>query len=295
MRRFAAISAPLFLMLSCTQATLAPEEVFTRSMGAIREFTSANFIVHARSTDDGEPVWTADANGKMASGGRQLSFDTELRMHGGDLQNASFKGKVVIPSEGEVYLNAEEISLGQGMDAMLSAITGTWWKLPETGSGTSTTSVTPDPSLLAMQLETVTLTKDHGTERINQRLAYKYDVTMEQEKLLAYLEKTEKDRGGEFDREEWTNYLNMRSIRGTVWIDAELFLPNKIMWTIESSDPDEPETIEFDVTFTEHNENISVLPPETSTPFPLGTGDLQNLFAPSNGSGTTDLPFPSLP
>ncbi len=295
MRRFVAISAPIFLLLSCTQATLAPDEVFNRSTTAIREFTSANFIVHARSMMDDKTVWSADLDGSMASGGTQLSFDADLSLNTGETEAASFKGSVVIPSEGEVYLKADNILLGEGLTPFLAALTGTWWKIPETGTGSSNGALTPDPSLLSMQMETVTLTKDRGTERINQRLAYKYDVTMDREKLLNYLEKTEKERGGEFDRTEWQTYLSLRDISGTVWIDAEHFLPSKILWTIVSRDPDMPDTVELDVTFTDHNGQVSIVPPSSSSPFPLGTGDLQKLLGPSDGSGSTELPFPSLP
>jgi len=295
MRRFAVIGAPLLLLLACSQATLAPEEVFSRATTAIRGFTSADFIVHAKSTEQGNAVWSADIDGSMASGGTQLSFHMNGAMHDGDTTAASFQGDIIIPSEGEVYLKADSLSLGQNLTPFLSALTGTWWKLPETGSGTSSNALTPDPSLLSMQMETVVLAKDHGTERINQRLAYKYDVTMDQEKILAYLEKTETAKGGTFDRVAWQNYLNMRTINGTVWIDAETFLPDKLLWTIVSTDPDEPNTIELDVTFSDHNEPVSIIPPASSSPFPLGTGDLQNLVTPSDGSGTTDLPFPSLP
>lgn len=292
MRRFAVISAPLLLLLACTQPTLAPEEVFGRATTAIRGFTSADFTVHARSSYEDETLWSADIDGRMASGGTQISFHANAAMFEAGSRAASFEGDVVIPSEGEVYLKADSLALGQGLSPFLSVITGTWWKLPETGSGASKNALTPDPSLLSMQMETVTLTKDHGTERINQRLAYKYDVTMDQEKLLAYLEKTERAKGTTFDRVEWQNYLNMRTINGTVWIDAETFLPDKLLWTIVSTDPDEPNTIDLDVTFANHNKAVSIVPPATSSPFPIGTGDLQQLLAPGDDS---DLTLPSLP
>lgn len=295
MRRFAAFGASVLLCASCSQATLTPEEVFGRSMSAIRDFSSAQFTVHARSELNGAPAWRADLDGTMASGGKQLSFDADLSMRTGAAEDASFKGSMLIPAEGEVYVKADSVALGQGTAPFLGALTGTWWKLPETGSGSSDAALTPDPSLLSMQLETVTLTKDRGTERINQRVAYKYDVTMDRAKLLSYVERTEGERGGDFDRDEWETYLSLRDINGTVWIDTETFLPDKIEWTIVSRDPDQPGTVSFDVTFRDHNEPVSIVPPASSSPFPLGTGDLQKLLAPSAGSGATDMPFPSLP
>lgn len=287
-KRLSVAGVSLLLLAACSQNALPKEEVFNRAMNAIQAFTSASFVLHAKSDANGETQWNADANGDMASAGKQLRFDVQLSMG----KDASFKGSVIVPGENEIYVKADTLSLGQDIAPMAGMMQDTWWALPS-GSGSDTAvggTLSPNPSMLAMQMQTLEVTKERGIERINQRKAYAYDVTMNKDKLLAYLQSVEQQRGGEFDADKWRSYLAARDIAGTVWIDAESFLPDRLSWTVTSSDPSDPSTITFDVTFARQNEDISISPPADAKPLPLTVTDLQRMALPSDGTGSLTSP-----
>lgn len=272
MKRFSAIGAGLLLLTACSQAALPKEEVFGRAQAAIRGFTSATFSVQARSETGGRKEWEINANGQMASGGKQLRFDVTASMG----RDAFFKGSVTVPAENEVYVKADSLSLGESLLPGLGSLQGTWWKLPSTASGVETTlPVTPDPSLLTMQMEIVQVTREYGIERINQRQAYRYDVAVDRQKMVNYMQTLEQGRGGEFDREEWNAYLDAREITGTVWIDAETFLPNRLEWTVAERGGS---TMTLEAAFADHNAGVSVLPPASFSPFPATADALQGLI-----------------
>ncbi len=289
MKRFSALGASLLVFTACTQAALPSEEVLSRAMTAIRDFSSASFTFHAKAEENGSEQWKADAVGQMANGGRQLRFDIDASM----ANDVRIEGSLVIPEQGEVYLKASDISMGGAVAPMMGVMTGQWWKLPSgTGASVSAVPLTPDPSLLSMQLEIMTIAKDHGIQRINQRKAYKYDVIMDETKLMNYLQTVDQERGREFNREEWQSYFDSHDIAGTVWIDADLFLPDRIEWTVKSSPDANPDTtLTIDVTFANHNEKTLIAPPDTFAEFPVSVGAMQNLFAPAMGAGS-DLPLP---
>lgn len=284
MKRLYVLGASLLVFTACTQTALPKEEVFSRAMTAIREFSSASFTLHALSKENGGEKWKADAIGQMASGGKQLRFDLDASM-GSD---ASLKGSIVIPAENEIYVKAERLSLGGSISPMLGAVEGTWWQLPRSATGSQAAAeLTPDPSFLSMQMEIVTVAKEHGIERINQRKAYKYDVTMDETRLMNYLQTVEQDRGQEFNRAEWQTYLDSHDIAGTLWIDTELFLPDRIEWTVRSAPTVSPETeLTIDISFADHNKDVSITPPEGAIPFPVTADALQNMLMP---------PTPTLP
>lgn len=277
MKRFSALAVSAFVLAACNQSALPSEEVFSRAMTAIRGFTSSDFVLHARAEENGTEQWKADATGRMASGGKQLQFDIKLDMG----PRTSFDGSVLIPAENEVYLKVAGISMGDFAPPMPDSLSGTWWKLPAGSGALTAVPVTPDPSFLTMQMETLKITKEHGIERINQRRAYKYDVTMDEARLFTYLQTVEQDRGGEFQRQEWQSYLDSHDFTGTLWIDAESFLPDRIQWTVTSSPAANPRTgLSLDVTFANQNETISIVPPATSSPFPMTANALQNMLLP---------------
>ncbi len=289
MKRISALGASLLVFTACTQAALPSEEVFSRAMTAIRDFSSATFTFHAKAEEGGAAQWKADAVGQMASGGRQLRFDIDATM----ANDVRFEGGIVIPEQNEVYVKADTISMGDSVAPMMGAMTGQWWKLPSgTGASASAVPMTPDPSLLSMQLEIMTIAKDHGIQRINQRKAYKYDVIMDETKLMNYLQTVDQERGREFNRQEWQSYFDSHDIAGTIWIDAEIFLPDRIEWTVKSTPTANPETtLTLDVTFADHNKETLIAPPDSFANFPVTVDALQNLFAPAMGAGS-DLPLP---
>lgn len=288
LKRFSLAGAALLLLTACSQNALPKEEVFNNAMSAIQMFTSASFVLHAKSDANNATQWSADATGDMASAGKQLRFDLQMSMGEG----TSFKGSIIVPGENEVYVKADSLSLGQNIAPVGSMIQGTWWALPSgTGSDTAVGgALSPDPSLLSMQLQTLEVTKEHGIQRLNQRKAYMYDVTMNKDKLLAYLQTVEQQRNGTFDREQWQAYLAARDITGTVWIDAETFLPDRLSWTVVSSDPADRSTITFDVTFARQNEDVSISPPSDAKPLPLTVTDLQQMMLPADGTGSVTSP-----
>lgn len=248
------------------QSTLTSDEVLSRAVRAVQTLDSADYRAEGNFTlrNEGYSVdGTAHIDGTLADAGAQVRFvvdtDAEVVLPTSEF---SFSGsmEVVVMTEDDIYLNVHSLSTKPDTalfkPEMLQAVTEKWWIL--TGSEpTPLESISPDPRLLQAQAEVVSVTKDKGIETVNGRLAYSYDVELDSEKLLSYLKSHSNSEGD--------GPKDIGSIQGSgqLWIDAETYYVQKIIWNIKT----DTSSAAFTVNFTNHNSAAAITPPSNAVEF----------------------------
>lgn len=209
--------------------------------------------------------------GTMADGGRQLSFnmsgDLTLPADGPD-QTVSIDADVIVADENETYLRIDRMEgsvlMLPGIGLLPADMQHRWFSMV-TQSGSST--VTPDPSFLELQTEALVVEADRSFQDIDGHECYVYDVALDPAKLLAFFERTAKERQQPFKREEAQEFIESIEAHGTVWIDAESSVLRSISWRLKNA-PGHPEmSASFTVTFDNHDLPVEISPPADAVPF----------------------------
>lgn len=272
-----ALCAALLLSACSRGGAEEPAVVLEKAAAKAQNLRSATFDTRF-SYSGSEPAISVSgtAEGMLADAGRQLSFsfegDVTMAADGLD-QTVSVAGDIVVADEQETYLRIDRVDgsvlmlpgIGLVPTDMLDA-----WYLVGSGSGTSSMGVTPDPSFLAMQTQTLTVTKDRSYEELDGRDCYAYDVELDPAKMLSFLERTARDRGETFDRAEAETFLASFVATGTLWIDAETFVLRRITWNLENASGSPDMSGFFTLHFTDHDEPVEISPPADAVPFPEG-------------------------
>lgn len=214
------------------------------------------------------------AEGVLAEGGRQLSFSVNASVtvpsEGLD-KTVSVDGDVVVAGENEAYMRIRRadgsVPFLPGIGLVPPEMLDTWFSL---GSGTASgsSSMTPDPSFVAMQVQVIRVTEDRSYEEVDGEDCYAYDVTIDRDKALAYLERTSQDRGQAFDRQATEEFLSLYDAKGTMWIDAETSVIRRISWTFDPA-PDAVDAAggSFTLHLEHHNDPVEISPPAGAVPF----------------------------
>ena len=143
---------------------------------------------------------------------------------------------------------------------MLTNLTGRWWKMQEEEPLSPASSVTPDPSLLRAQAEIVHVSKSHGLKTLNGRTVYHYDVTVDKEKLAAFLAKLSEGSEEPVDADAVLRWISDYDPTGELWIDAENFMVHRLLWHVSRKEP-EPLSGSVQVDFFDHNAAPQISPP----------------------------------
>ena len=207
----------------------------------------------------------------MQHAGEQLQFSIKgnLRQDSptGTRLNVDADGEIIVVGEHEVYLSIRSLTTKPPhaifQEPEWTRLLGTWLKLPSTGSPSSHI-VTPDPSMLRMQMEAVRVVRDNGIVTWNGQDVYAYDVEIDPARLQTFLSEIQ----GQVDAEKEMQLLKNMEAKGNVWIDAQTFLLRRVEWTIKTKAPEPPLTITFNMDITDHNTDIKISPPDSSIPLP---------------------------
>jgi len=270
------------LLFSCSQKQadvpkLAPEEVLARSATAVRSLQSSEFAgtLNFSMRDAGENASTlsgeATLTGILQDSGESVSLmvDATVRSTGDESAVLKLKGEMVSVGTTDVYLRLANYAVEEGQGPLspeiVSRLQGQWWHLPAAGDAEDgLVPVTPDPGLLKAQAEVVRVVEDKGVTTLNGIPVYRYAVTADKEKLVAFLRNAAKERSEEFSEEETRAALEQVSLDGELFIDAENFFVRRISWTIRKGSEAEGQAltvIAFQVDFSKHNEAAAVVPP----------------------------------
>jgi hypothetical protein len=277
MRRSFVLSAALVvILLSCGQPKergLPTSEVMKRAAERSGDLLSARFTTEATFQMEGGTFpldGSLTLDGVLQDGGRTVqfraSFEAEVAPVGKEAQASHLTGDidVVLAGQREVYVrvNTLETTPNQGLfqEDVLQSLLGTWWLLPSSEQqpipAVPGGIVTPSPSLLKAQSQVVRVTEDDGIVTRDGRKVYHYVVSVDQSKLLDYLEEVARAQQESFDRRSVSAALKKLSADGEMWIDAETFFLTAASWTVHAlAEPGGGSILSgsFSVSFSDHN------------------------------------------
>ncbi|MDB4978042.1 MAG: hypothetical protein JWM56_228 [Candidatus Peribacteria bacterium] len=261
----------VLVLVSCVSQTgLAPGDVLGKAATASRNLQSVNFNGNG-TLQIGKENQKADiqiqAQGSLQDEGKQTQLLVTL---GGTFtdkkQDYAVHGnaEIIVAGPDEIYLNVHSLETTPAHpllnQQMIKNLGGQWWKLP---AGTKkSASISPDPSLLRAQSEVVKVSKNYGIEKIDGTDAYHYDVLIDKDKLLAFLQKTAQEKGELFETEKARQMIGGFDAKGSVWVDASTFFLHKIMWSVAPVSPaTDSYAFTLELNFTGHNAAAAISPP----------------------------------
>jgi hypothetical protein len=212
-----------------------------------------------------------EVDGVLQNGGEQAALNTDVNMEwqGADGVN-TFYGEVEVRVTGkdEVYIRVDTMDVDSiympFTDEFITSLQNQWWMLPSDGSETSPAEeVAARPGILHAQAEVVRVVRNRGVQKINGRNAYHYDVDLNKEKFLTFLERTAQENNKEFKAEDMMEFVNSIEGKGKLWIDTENFYLHRADWDVKLSPKDGDElSFSFSVTLSDHNVDVAISPPE---------------------------------
>ncbi len=269
------------LLASCVRAgNLRPSEVLTKATDASQNLDSAMYTIDA-SFHGNTDVLSGNLDGKvsiagnMTNAGHQLAFSLKTSIDRLESDNQSThidaSGDFVIGGEKDVYMKVDALTVTPPNSLittdLISHLLNQWWLIPtESGSQAPASNVAPDPAMLRMQTSVISVLKDRGLTDINGHTAYLYDVTIDPEKMRAYITDLYKKNGKTPSAQELT--LSTMNAKGMIWIDAQTFVIHRIVWDIASTEATHPLQVHLDVTISDHNKPVTITLPTNATPFP---------------------------
>jgi hypothetical protein len=277
-------------LASCSGGpTLPPADVLSRAAAAGRELESVEFMGNAefgQEALESSTEGTVKFQGRMQNGGDQVALSVTFSFFADGPPASTMNGdlEVIVAGPAEMYVNVHILDsdpphplLGSPLVMLLM---NQWWRIPsQTGSLVS--PVTPDPKLLHMQTDVISVTEDKGYETVRGRKSHHYKIAIDPEKLKKFLEKTDP----EADIASWEAFIEASDAKGEVWIDAETYVIHQLQWTIRSkADTAESMSLDLKVDFSNHNRSEPILPPENAK-------ELEGMMPPAmlpDGMGSSD-------
>lgn len=219
--------------------------------------------------------------GRTQDGGNELALTIDADMTvtaDGETKEYGLTGDVMVLDEGKVLVRLTNMEGDQPMytNPFAIGLINQWVQLPMAGSGTDTVR---DARLLRMQTEVLRVTNEKGIEKIAGRDAYRYDVAIDEAKMLAFLEQVARQRGEQPAKDEWNEMLETYDATGEAWIDAETFHVLRLTWHIVSKDAAAPMTLDISTDIGEHNRAEPIVPP-TNVKLPPANAQELMMFLP---------------
>ena len=296
------IALPCLLFVACTNATstivpLPSDEVLSKAASATHSLQSAKYLLTGNVSVENDPLWTTDAtvrmDGIIRDAGEQMRFQMDVDATTNTLDQEYVTNgtlEVVVASQDEVYMNLHSLTVQPPSSIVRPDLVGKlaskWWILPKGDSLPLSSQVTPDPRLLQAQSQVVRVVKDNGLVAVDGHMVYDYMVELDTEKLIGYMQKI---AGQDPSFDAGALRTSLKDVQGTgeLWIDAETFFVQKLSWNIQSYplQTGGNTSLDFSVTFTDHNEAPEIIPPKDAKEFSpydlltLSEQDYENLEA----------------
>ncbi len=232
----------LLLLASCARASvLPPDEVLKRAVVASGQLQSSSFDVSIAFTADSPSMkgsGSAQLKGVLQDGGHAVGFALTAKgslTQGGKDFTADISADVASDRDRQTFFRINKLNFVPAFpllsDETLTRLLGQWWKSAPGAPGPAV-SVSPDPGLLRAQSEVIRVTRDHGIVPLGDGEAYFYDVSLDQEKMMAFLQKMAEQNSAPFDAKAARASLQGYNAAGQVWIDDDSFLIQKVVWTV---------------------------------------------------------------
>mgnify|MGYP001341521315 CR=1 FL=1 len=271
MRRLVVVSALLFpLLVGCSRIKdpphELPEEVLRRAAQASLRLESARYVLKGSFTSSNasgtNTSGTVDLEGMLQDAGDQLQFKavigiTSTHALGEDIFSADVE--VIVGEQQDLFLKlnnfASEGSSPLFNEEHVKQFTGQWWRIPSREEQPSSLSVTPDPRLLNAQAQVVTVVRDHGIVARGSQKAFRYDISLDQEKLLKYLRASTEEKDEVFDEASVRDSIGDIAADGEIWIDYETYYIQHLEWKLShgTTGTAKDVTASFSVDFSDHD------------------------------------------
>lgn len=303
MRKIVFVGALLMLASCARPSPLPPGVVLRRASQATQDLASARYAITGELTSgkDGSSHGTATIDGVLQDSGKQTQFTLTLAgsfANEGRSYNANGSMEVIVSWNQELFLFLKDLVVEPAHplldQASVELFRGKWWKIPDATQDGASLSVTPDPRMLEAQAEVVKVERDRGMTTIDGRSVYHYDVSLDREKLVAYMKRIAEGRGETLSIEELQEKLQGLVATGELWIDAETFFVHRLTWNVRKEDPGDGSG--FELTFTanlrDFNSAPFITPPkefETFSPFMFLGGSALLDTESSNSSAATSV------
>lgn len=284
-RRLTTTMVALPLMVACSRAvpsTVPPEEVLRRAAVASQSLTSARmtlsgeYAYRTAGADAPAVKGNVDLSGILQDGGRQAQLHVRLhadvRVSPGESFVLDGDGAVIVLEQDRAYLRVDALSSDPDTlfaPELLQDVLGTWWELPPARETGAVAEITPEPRLLRMQSDVVTVERDRGEVSYAGQQAHHYEVRVDPVKLRAFLEEEARQRGASLDQQVLEGLLAGLAASGELWIDARTYALLRARWIIADLpvNADGRLSLELDLAFTDHGNAPPVRPPEDARPF----------------------------
>ncbi len=292
----------LLLLASCARKSpIPPEEVLRRAVSASGQLQSASFDVAADlqlSAPGLKGGGKLALKGVLQDGGNAAQFALAADgaiAQGAQTYNGSVAAQVASDRDHEVFFRLDSLELAPENPLLtkdaIANLLNQWWKLPQKNAG-SMVPVSPDPGLLRAQSEVVKVIKDRGVFSLDGQDAFHYDVTLDPEKMAAYLQRVSEEKHQPLDRDSTLEDLQAYDAKGELWIDAESFFVRKIQWSIRpKSGKATPYALTVTASLRDHNAAKPVEYPADAKPwtglsavFPTASGSLAPTFQASSAT-----------
>lgn len=253
----------LLSLSSCAPRVVLPAElVLERASSQSRSLSAARFEADVSYNE----MITARITGIVQNGGNQAI--SEIEIHTGP---TNFVARYLIASQTEQYLLIHATTVDS-----LKALVGQWWSLNANHAPDSASiPLSPDPALLQRQMGIIHVTRDRGFVQIDGHTTYHYDVELDHEKASDFLKEVARQSG---QNDTSAIALQELQFKGEVWIDADSFLPRRIVWNITSTDQQKPLNIQLTVTIHDQDSAIAIEPPNDAKPFPIETSVMTDIL-----------------
>ncbi len=267
-----ALCAALLLSACSTVPSEDPTAVLSKAAAKAQTLESAAFSADF-SYEIPAPLlsFSGNAEGVLADGGRQLqfSFEAKTTTPGETLnQTISIEGDVLVADEQETYLRLDSVTgsvpILPGVGLVPAEMLGQWFLI---GSSAAAGTVTPDPSFMTMQTESLQVVRDRSFEEVDGHDCYAYDVTIDRSKLLLLLESIAQEQDEPFARDQAEAFLSAYEAKGTVWIDAQTYVIREVTWIFENAPGAPAMEASLNMQLRDHNEPVEITPPADAVPY----------------------------
>ncbi|MDD5041302.1 MAG: hypothetical protein PHX87_03455 [Candidatus Peribacteraceae bacterium] len=245
---------PLYLYLrtpSPTGPSKRTEEVMVLAAQKSRALQSARLTGDGRFRLEGGALpasGTVTVNGVLQDAGdsvqMSVTVDALATPGGNKSQTFRLQGTVdmIVAGKQELYFRIQSLSTEPDdslfQPELVALLSGRWWALPSPASGQEGAapggSMTPSPSVLRAQAQVVKVTADRGTETLDGAAVYHYDVAIDPDRLIAYLEEVAAARKETLDRSSLASTIAGVQATGEMWIDAQTYVLKKVTWQISA-------------------------------------------------------------
>jgi hypothetical protein len=295
------------LLVGCSQPTeelsMLPDEVLRNAsqvsleLEAVRYNLTGNFEM--KDSNDNPTTGTLKLEGILQDAGEQLQFSADINANTKYLEGDSIISAtidVIVAGPEDLYVHLERYDI-QGANqffnpALLKGFSGIWWKVPSRENQVASASITPSPRILHAQAQVVTVVRDKGAASLRERRMYHYDIAIDPDKMVSYLQQVNGENGEQFDEASVRSSLEDLDATGEIWIDAETFAVHRLRWDILQQVTDAGQQLggSFTVDFTDHNNAPDIVPPADAQEFsPFMFLDAPNVLEPVESTLPADV------